>query len=41
MRVPGVVGSQSNQKVSLPSGLNNSNGYAVKITFNGTIPAPQ
>jgi len=30
----------SGLKVSLPSSLSNSNGYAVKITFNGTIPTP-
>jgi alpha-L-fucosidase len=31
----------SGLKVSLPANLSNSNGYAVKITFNGTIPTPQ
>jgi hypothetical protein len=30
----------SGLKISLPSSLSNSNGYAVKITFNGTIPTP-
>jgi len=28
-------------KVSLPASASNSNGYAVKITFSGTIPTPK
>jgi alpha-L-fucosidase len=31
----------SGLKVSLPANLSNADGYAVKITFNGTIPTPQ
>jgi alpha-L-fucosidase len=31
----------SGLKVSLPANASNSNGYAVKIIFNGTIPTPQ
>jgi alpha-L-fucosidase len=27
-------------KVNLPAGQSNANGYAVKITFNGSIPSP-
>lgn len=31
----------SGLKVSLPASASNSNGYAVKITFSGTIPTPK